>query len=65
MSGSALIGREPERARLTAALAAGARGQGSLILLSGEAGVGKTRLAEEVLAGSEAVFVRGAALPSC
>ena len=64
MPRGALIGREPERARLTAALAAGARGEGSLVLLSGEAGVGKTRMAELVLAGTDAVFVRGAATPS-
>jgi DNA-binding CsgD family transcriptional regulator len=61
-----LIGRDSERARLAAALAAAEAGQGSLLLLSGEAGVGKTRLGEEVLAHAhEARFVRGAATPGC
>ena len=47
-----LIGREAERAALDA-LAAGARaGDGAIVLLAGEAGVGKTRLARTVLAGS-------------
>jgi DNA-binding CsgD family transcriptional regulator len=56
----ALIGRDAERARLEEALREAARGRGSLILIAGEAGVGKTRLAEEVAAGEELVL-RGAA----
>jgi DNA-binding NarL/FixJ family response regulator len=60
----ALIGRRAERARLDAALAAAVAGRGSLVLLSGEAGAGKTRLADEVLAGDVTV-VRGAATPGC
>jgi DNA-binding CsgD family transcriptional regulator len=43
-----LVGRQAERERLTDALERARRGGGSLILLAGEAGVGKTRLAEEV-----------------
>ena len=59
-----LIGRRSERARLQAALAAAIAGRGSLILLSGEAGSGKTRLAEDVLAAApDATFVRGVAMP--
>ncbi|WCB93809.1 hypothetical protein DSM104299_02526 [Baekduia alba] len=59
-----LIGRRSERARLEAALADARAGRGSLVLLSGEAGSGKTRLAEEVLAATpEATFVRGVAMP--
>jgi adenylate cyclase len=48
--GIKLIGREPERAQLLQSLHQARSGSGSLILLLGDAGVGKTRLAEEALA---------------
>lgn len=41
-----LVGREEEMSMLTGRLAAAARGQGSMVLVTGEAGVGKTRLAQ-------------------
>ena len=66
MTSGTLIGRELERAQLTAALGNAVAGTGSLVLLSGEAGTGKTRLAQDALAGSkDATFVRGAATPAC
>lgn len=43
----AFVGREAEIAALTAALDDGARGRGSTVILRGESGIGKSRLAEE------------------
>ncbi len=44
---AAFVGREEERERLAHAWKMGRAGQGSLVLLSGEPGIGKTRLASE------------------
>ncbi len=41
------VGREPERATIRAAIARAREGQGSLVMLGGGPGVGKTRLAME------------------
>jgi predicted ATPase len=46
----AFVGRGPERAELEAALDRALGGQGQLVLIGGEAGIGKTRLAEELCA---------------
>jgi DNA-binding NarL/FixJ family response regulator len=59
-----LVGREAERARIAAALRRAGGGEGSLLLLCGEAGVGKTRLAGEACDGGEATLLRGAASQS-
>lgn len=66
MTSSTFIGREAERAELEEALARAVAANGSLVLLCGEAGIGKSRLAAEVLGTSDAVrFVRGTATPGC
>src|SRR4051794_412940 len=54
-----LIGRQRELAWLGEAVNAALAGRGSLVLLAGDAGVGKTHLAEAALRG--APVLRGAA----
>lgn len=44
-----LVGRDHERVELLAGLAAAAAGRGSLVLIAGEAGIGKTRLTADML----------------
>ncbi|MEE8347443.1 MAG: AAA family ATPase, partial [Dehalococcoidia bacterium] len=44
------VGRETERAELRRCLDQVAKGQGGLVMIGGEPGVGKTRLAEELMA---------------
>jgi AAA ATPase domain len=54
-----LIGREREQAQLWAWAADALAGRGSLVLLAGEAGVGKTTLARRALAGSGLEVLEG------
>lgn len=49
-NGTPLVGRSAERARLTAAWRASEAGRPQLVLVSGDPGIGKTRLAEEFAA---------------
>src|ERR687889_149410 len=65
MDDGTLIGRDEARARLAAAVDAARAGHGSLVLVAGEAGVGKTRLVEEVVAAApgDPLLVRGVAVP--
>jgi adenylate cyclase len=44
-----LVGRDAERAQLLEGVRQAAAGRGALVVLEGEAGIGKTRLAEETL----------------
>ena len=59
MTAPPLIGRRQETAWLADAADAALAGAGSLVLLAGEAGVGKTHLAEAAFAGRP--LLRGAA----
>jgi adenylate cyclase len=46
---ASLIGRDAERAQLLQSIGQAISGRGTLVVLNGEAGIGKTRLAEEIL----------------
>ena len=59
MDDQLLIGREREQAQLRAWAADALAGRGSLVLLAGEAGVGKTTLARRALAGSGLEVLEG------
>jgi class 3 adenylate cyclase/tetratricopeptide (TPR) repeat protein len=50
----AFVGRHAERAELEAALDRALGGQGRLVLVAGEAGIGKTRIVEELCADARA-----------
>ncbi len=56
-----LVGRADERAHLIAALDRARAGHGSLVLVAGEAGVGKTRLAASLVDDADATVLRGRA----
>jgi DNA-binding SARP family transcriptional activator len=61
---ASLVGRAGELARLSAAWRAAAAGRAQLVLVSGEAGVGKTRLVDELRASVNAVTVDARAYPA-
>jgi DNA-binding CsgD family transcriptional regulator len=58
-----LVGRKHELAQLREALDSAARGAGGLVLVAGEAGVGKTRLAVEALSTGTARILFAETLP--
>lgn len=58
-----MVGRTAERAGLDVALARCRSGHGGLVLISGDASVGKSRLVAEALAGWDGGALRGAATP--
>jgi predicted ATPase len=59
MADDEFIGRERECAQLALSVAEALAGHGSLVLLAGEAGVGKTTLVRRVLAGSDLTVPEG------
>jgi predicted ATPase len=58
------VGRGAEWAQLSAAWRAAAGGRAQLVLVSGEAGVGKTRLVDELRGHANAVVVEARAYPA-
>ncbi|MBI2935062.1 MAG: ATP-binding protein, partial [Chloroflexi bacterium] len=63
---SPFVGRDDELRRLVALLALAAEGRGSTVFLTGQPGIGKTRLAREALAVAKRrdfVVLEGRAFP--
>lgn len=58
-----LVGRERERAQLAALASVTAAGDGGVVLVCGEAGVGKSAVVEAALSGASLFEVRAAASP--
>src|SRR5690348_11237553 len=56
-----LVGRDRERALLDACVREAVAGRGGLVLLAGEAGIGKTALARTVLCAGELQVLEGTA----
>ena len=52
-AGQTFIGRQPEMALLTAALDGALSGQGRVVMLAGDPGIGKTRTAQELASIAE------------
>ena len=59
MNPSPLIGRQSEQSQLSKTFKRAAAGHGQLMLLAGEAGMGKTRLANHMMENTE-LFTLGA-----
>src|SRR5258706_16255171 len=53
MKPSGFVGRRPELDVVTSGLRAAADGVGQVVLISGEPGIGKTRLAQEIAAAAD------------
>ena len=64
MATHGLIGRERELTELRDMAAAARRRRGRLVLIAGEAGIGKSALVEQALDRPGRLFLRGAAVPS-
>ena len=64
--GSPFVGRDKELRHIAAALSLAAKGQGSTVLLTGQPGIGKSRLAKESLSGERSwlTFARRTRLSS-
>ncbi len=60
-----MVGRKAELVCIEAALERCRAGAGGIVLVAGEAGVGKSRLVAECLAGWESRVLRGAAAAGC